>query len=359
MFDILERIFSLANVTGGVVAIISIATAVIIAAATVAGVYLTSRGERRARDNIGIEQRRLTEVNIRVGDNVKLTATQKIPLSPLPSRSKEGEAATEESGTRETAFMVLRLPLMNIGDGPVDILGMLVSARVLSAAHKPGIGTRSRDVEWKDYQALYWSDTEPGQVFSGISTTKHLVTGAQHFIRLAAKESTTMRRIDAVNNVCALREQGGRVDVMYKIFMVARGYPLGEILRQLGGGPPEPALNVRQELLRFQTLAQPDYHRWQMVQLALINLNRFVFRLAIYDPHDLDNHDEPGDSPDPLGLFTEADAWRMFLLHHWEFVDDVPDAAPESKERQAQSHCSGWRSEHRGGYQTCQGVLVS
>lgn len=134
---------------------------------------------------------------------------------------------------------------------------------------------------------------------------------------------------------------------MYKVFMVARGYPLGEILRQLGGGPPEPATNVRRELLQFQTLAQPNYRRWQLVQQAMINLNRLVVRIATYE--------EPPPAPaapaqtaptaaeaaaatamrleriaDPLGLITEPDAWRIFLLHHWELIDNDDDAAPES-----------------------------
>jgi hypothetical protein len=51
----------------------------------------------------------------------------------------------------------------------------------------------------------------------------------------------------------------------------------------------------------------------------------FAFRLAIYDP----NQPEAEDSSDPLGLISEPIAWRIFLLHHWEFIDDDPDPAPE------------------------------
>ena len=48
--------------------------------------------------------------------------------------------------------MVLRMPLKNIGDGPIDILGMLASARTLTYEQwENGIGARSRDVEWSDY----------------------------------------------------------------------------------------------------------------------------------------------------------------------------------------------------------------
>ena len=114
--------------------------------------------------------------------------------------------------------------------------------------------------------------------------------------------------------------------VRYRVFVMARGYPLGEILRQIGGGPPDPSVNVEQGRLQFQTLATPDYRRWQTLQQALINLNRFVFRLAIYDPS------SPEESGDPLGILTDADAWRIFLLHHWEFVDEQA-TAPEVYQR--------------------------
>jgi hypothetical protein len=105
--------------------------------------------------------------------------------------------------------------------------------------------------------------------------------------------------------------------------VVARGYPLGEILRQLGGGPPDPTVNVEQGNLQFQTLANPTFHRWQTVQEAILNLNRFVFRIAIYD------EDDSAASGDPVGLLASPDAWRIFLRYHWEFVDER-SAAPRN-----------------------------
>jgi hypothetical protein len=104
---------------------------------------------------------------------------------------------------------------------------------------------------------------------------------ADDYIRLSAKEEGVLRRIDAVSDFNALTQSRGLV-VMYRVFAVARGYPLGEILRQLGGGPPDPSVNLEQGRLQFQGLAQPDYHRWRTVQQALFNLNRLAFRLAIY-----------------------------------------------------------------------------
>src|SRR5690348_3000024 len=67
------------------------------------------RNERRARDNFSIERRRLTEVNVKVDYDLEISSLQ-------PS---------SEPG-KKTAFMSLRLPIQNIGDGPIDILAVLI-----------------------------------------------------------------------------------------------------------------------------------------------------------------------------------------------------------------------------------------
>lgn len=103
------------------------------------------------------------------------------------------------------------------------------------------------------------------------------------------------------------RKQQASLNILYRVFLVIRSYPLGEILRHLGKGPPDPLLNVNQQPLQFQTLAQPDCRRWRSVQHALLNLNRLAFRVAT-------------GVEDPLGRLREQDAWRFFLLHHPEFV---------------------------------------
>jgi hypothetical protein len=207
---------------------------------------------------------------------------------------------------------VLRLPLVNLGDGPVDILGTLVSARALTSPEQI-ISTRSRDVGWADYQAYPWNYRQPGEPFCGISTTRYLTVSGDQFSRLAVKEDIELLRIEAVKNVAALQAAGSRY-FMFRIFLVARGYTLGEISRQLGGKPPDPLRTARAELLQFQPLAQPDYFRWSQVQKALFNINRFIFRLATEDP-------------DPFGRLCSPNAWRLFLLHHWDFIDEA-DVAP-------------------------------
>jgi hypothetical protein len=297
---------------------------------------LDYRNERRASDSFGIERRRLSEVNLRIKHNVQLMRVRPTDRSQIAlTLAAAGDtAATEPGGAAadaaavstepDAAFMVLRMPMKNIGDGPIDILGMLASAKQMTFSEwERGIGARSRDVEWSDYRASFWNDEDlDGSLFAGISTTKSLVNTADNFNRLSAKESGAMRRLDAIHDRDALARLQ-TVNLMYRVFAVARGYSLGEILRQLGGGPPDPAVNARRELLQFQRLAQPNYRRWLAVQTALINLNRFAFRLAIFDP------EHPEASQDPLGILVDPNAWRLFLLRHWEFVDDLPNAEPK------------------------------
>ena len=137
-----------------------------------------------------------------------------------------------------------------------------------------------------------------------------------HYIRLAAHEHGALRRIDAINNVKAFTQEAP-LHVMFRVFIVMRGYPLGEILRQLGGGPPDPLQNVDLNQVQFRALAQPNYTRWQAVQRALLHLNRLAFRLAASED-------------DPLGYLTDQDAWRFFLLHHTEFAS--PDVEKRLKD---------------------------
>ncbi len=191
-----------------------------------------------------------------------------------------------------------------------------ISARVLSNSHKPGIGLRSRDVEWDDYKQYFWTHSDPESPFAGVSTTKNMLARPNHYIRLAAHEHGALRRIDAINNVKAFTQEAP-LHVMFRVFIVMRGYPLGEILRQLGGGPPDPLQNVDLNQVQFRALAQPNYTRWQAVQRALLHLNGLAFRLAASED-------------DPLGYLTDQDAWRFFLLHHTEFAS--PDVEKRLKD---------------------------
>ncbi len=315
-FNIVSNLLPTGNVVGIFILILSVIGGVVY-------FFIDWRAERRARDTFGIERRRLTEVNLKVDYDLQFSPVQHGLLS-----------------NSQSVFLSMRLPIQNIGDGPVDILAMLVTGRLLSAEEKPGIGARSRDVEWNDFQTLYWNSPRLDTLFVGISTTKNTIAKADDFNRLAAKENGVLRRLDAVENIDALLQ---REDVLmrHRVFVVARGYPLGEILRQLGGGPPDPSVNVQQGSLQFQTLAEPNYLRWQTVQQALINLNRFVFRIAIYNPAD------PEESGDPLGFLTEPDAWRIFLLYHWDFVDAASTAPASYQMASSKTQRPSQQSENR------------
>lgn len=232
-----------------------------------------------AKVNFGIERRRLTEVNLHIKSDIA-----------VPSINEDGNR-----------FTIFTLSLENIGDGPVDILAALASSRLLSSKINDGIGTRSRDVEWNDYDASFWNNPNTNAIFAGISTTRTLVSSADEFMRLATREQGHVRRIDRINNKA--RIDNSSLQMMYQVFTVARGYPLGEILHQL-----DQENNRRKGASYFHNLAQPNYERWKAVQQALHNINRFVFRMAT-------------EESDPLGTLTTPDAWRIFLLHHWDFID--------------------------------------
>ena len=83
--------------------------------------------------------------------------------------------------------MSLRLPIQNIGDGPIDILAVLIAGRLLSAEHKPGLATQSRDVEWGDFQPLFWNSPQDDEIFLGLSTTKNAISTPKDFMRLSAR----------------------------------------------------------------------------------------------------------------------------------------------------------------------------
>lgn len=248
------------------------------------------RTDERGQYRLAMEERRLGEANVAIRPS--------LTIIPSPAASP---------------FLLFRIRLRNEGDGPVDILASLVSARVLSNGHTSGVGLRGRDVEWEDYQTYYWAEASASAPFAGISTTKNMLARPTHYIRLFPHEQASLRRIDAVNHTPAFTT-GGPYYLMYRAFLVIRGYPLGEIMRQLGGESPDPVKNANLDKVQFESIAQPTYWRWRQVQEALLNLNRTAFRIATGQTGALDM--------DPLGELTEQDAWRFFLLFHKDFAND-------------------------------------
>jgi hypothetical protein len=261
------------------------------------------------------------------------------------------------------------LTLANIGDGPIDILCALICGRMLDLRFRPGIGTHGRNVEWDDHRPYYWNDRGSTGVFTGLSTTKSMISAPDQYLRLAPGAKGVLRRKDAVRPAPSANANR-TISLKYQGFVVARGYPLGEIWRQLGGRPPDLIESLDLARLQFRAIARPDLHRWRCVQEALFNLNRLVFRLALEgsarakmgNTARIDQNspaasqttsaaDQAAEqaaehagvklAQDPLGLLMTPDAWRLFLLHHMEFVDlrdhpaDENDPSKEAVKGQA------------------------
>jgi hypothetical protein len=113
----------------------------------------------------------------------------------------------------------------------------------------------------------------------------------------------------------------GHVNLIYKLFTVTLGYPLAEISRQIGAGPTGPTTPAETARRYTQEFGRPNYRRWARVQRALFLINRFSFRLALQGRETAEGQPGKYYSDDPLGRLTEANAWRCFLLHHWDFIE--------------------------------------
>ncbi len=255
--------------------------------------HLAQRREDREALRSTIDQRRLSEVNIHTHESVEVT---------LPFSANEDQHA----------FIIFRMQLHNEGDGPVDVLATLVAAREISSF---GVGA-GRDIGWKDLKRHYWnSPKEPGDIafVRGISTTKALNVSAQEFPRMEVNENIEIPRLDTLLHVSQLPPHG--LFFTYRIFQVNRGYTLGEMHRKLGH-PEDWQHSIDKRYRNYQSLARPNYYRWRMIQKALFNINRLSFRLAT-------------GMKDPLGFIADPNVWRLFLLHHWDFIDNEP-GWPES-----------------------------
>lgn len=284
--------------------------------------------ERRSDQILSMQRIRLTETNLATDYQLEVLDAGAAP--PMAS---------------------FNITLSNIGDGPLDILCALMCGRMLDAGFRPGIGTHGRNVEWDDHRPFYWNDRDSTGLFAGLSTTKSMMSSADQYLRLAPGAKGVLRRKDALRPGQSMNANRA-ISLKYQGFVVARGYPLGEIWRQLGGRPPDLIESLDLARLQFRAIARPDLHRWRCVQEALFNLNRVVFRLALEGSafSKLDNrestdqniHAAPRNTgearaddtaeraaendgarlaQDPLGLLMTPDAWRLFLLHHMEFVD--------------------------------------
>lgn len=282
-----------------------------------------------------VQQRRLAEHNLHLSTTVSLLYRSATPSNNGPSH----ERMTAE------AFVAGQMRLDNVGDGPLDILACLVAGRELSSAH--GARIEGRDVRWESLVSYYWNRPPKGAdspqdmpttndlqndkqsnkpLFVGLSTTRPVPYAADQLVRLDPKEGETLTRIDGVTNVGQLDERG-QINLVYKVFTVALSYPLGEIARQAGVSPEQISRDEDTFSLYALDLARPNYHRWARIQRALFVINRFTFRLALDGLERREGMLGAYYAEDPLGYLADPNAWRCFLLHHWDFAEQ-PGAAP-------------------------------
>lgn len=289
-----------------------------------------------------VQERRLAEHNLKVDTSVEF-----LHRDDAPARG----ALTAEAARVAEGFVVMALTMQNIGDSPVDLLACMVAGRELSNAQGTSMGAAGRDVRWEELPHYFWNEpskADAGQetrsahvlsaitgrddIFKGLSTTRNLPYSRYQLIRLDPGETETLNRIDFVTNLPELAERG-HVNLVYKIFTVTLGYPLADIARQIDVSPVGPDTSASALALRAQELARPSYHRWARIQRALFLVNRFTFRLAL-EGRELEEDGQVGTyySHDPLGRLSEPNAFRCFLLHHWDFNDSgtsAPEDAPD------------------------------
>lgn len=182
-----------------------------------------------------------------------------------------------------TQFLIFRLEVENIGDGPVDVWACLVAARELNAGeHKEAWGG---NIEWNDLDPYYYDTHQPEwEHLAGISNTRHLVYSQDDYIALDPKEHDTLTRIDRIDPV------NRHITLLYRAFLVGRGYG--------GAGSPQRATR--------------DILAWQRLQQALFNISGPSFRI-LFDVHN------------PLELVADRDGFPCFVLYHKGFIDDNRD----------------------------------
>lgn len=275
------------------------------------------------QEDVLIRRRRLADQNIDLEANVKLLYKHDYPI----------EGGKRQIGKAIEPFVVGVFDLRNTGDGPVDLLAALVSGRELSPEHRSGLGRLGRDVVWTDLKRYYWNEgydqNSSPPILRGLSTTKQVLYAPDQLIRLDPAEHEALNRVDFLENVDKLYDRG-HLNLVYKTFIVVLNYPLDLLYEQFDrrrrrGGPQI-----------VQALGTPDFHRWRAIQRALETINSLPFRLAL-EQCENEEQEKRGDTTtryfahDPLGRLASPDAWRCFLLYHWDFntLDGYEGTAPQ------------------------------
>jgi hypothetical protein len=166
----------------------------------------------------------------------------------------------------------LDLTLKNVGEGSVDVLACLVTARSLDRLGEE-VAAEGRDAQWDDLTRHYW-DNKDDWLSPGLSTTKHVVYAPDALARVKPESQKILSRIDQIHDF------HGEVYLLYRVFVAAR--------RSVRGST--------------------DMETWTALQRALLNVNAPAFR-------------EASAEPDPLGLVATPNGWRLFL-HHYQALAD-------------------------------------
>lgn len=264
---------------------------------------------RRDAIRLKQDQWRISYRNLNLTHSMVLTHTAKANLD-LPVEGQETLAAVAQSSapvderTALTQFLIFRLHIENIGDGPVDIWACLIAARELNAGdHRESWGG---NIEWTDLDPYYFDTKNPAwERLAGISNTRHCVYSQDDYLQLDPKQHDTLTRIDRIDPVL------DNLTLLYRIFLVGRGY----------GG------KVRDSGVR-------DMLAWQHVQQALFNISGPSFRILL----DLD---------DPLDMVADWDGFQCFMLYHAAFVEDRRDHRGLTHIDQLNTELEGrWGSQH-------------
>jgi hypothetical protein len=279
--------------------------------AVIGGVTYVFSFYANRRDAIRLrqEQWRISYRNLNISHEHVATHTANTPANLLQGALVTG---TGESGELPlarvlqaesplTQFLIFRLNIENIGDGPVDIWACLVAARELNPGdHRESWGG---NVEWNDLDPYYFDTKVPEyQALAGISNTRHCVYSQDDYLQLDPHEKDTVTRIDRIEPVTNYRT------LLYRAFLVGRGY--GGI-RGKGDG------QVR------------DILAWQRLQQAMFNISGPSFRILF-------------DEDDPLDRVADRDGWQCFMLYHMAFIDDARNSKGWTHIDELNAKLEGW-----------------
>jgi hypothetical protein len=269
---------------------------------------------RRDATRLRQDQWRISYRNLSITHSVLLTHTAKAtPAAPegsqetLAALAPPGEMSLTAPAGELSQFLLFRLKVENIGDGPVDVWACLVAARELNAGdHRESWGG---NIEWNDLDAYYFDTTSltnpTWERLAGISNTRHCVYSQDDYLQLDPKEHDTLTRIDRIEPVL------DNLTLLYRVFLVGRGY----------GGSMNDS-DVRNMLA------------WQRLQQALFNISGPSFRILF-------------DVDDPLDMVADRDGFQCFLLYHEAFVEDRRDARGLTHIDQLNTELEGaWGSRH-------------